>query len=225
MTGVVMALAGCSAESKSDAGPAATSVTAGDASVAEGGALFLPPPPATPTTEPTSPGNYILDEFSAEPATEETQAEAMAFREKVIDAVNRRGWNNAESLRAAGYQSLELEPEHWVNMDAVRDGRVFDPEFPEFFVVAEEKVEGAMFLAPKLGYEVPNPPGAPFIRWHRHLWRDPVCLLDGVVSPPDPGNGGCAAGAEPSKISPGMAHVWLSQSSDPFSAEMAAHQH
>lgn len=185
----------------------------------------LPLPPSTTTTVPTAPGDHVLDDYSSAAPTIEAERSALAFREKVIAAVKRNGWTTPTALTAAGFTSLALDPEHWVNMEFVRDGVSFDPNRPEFFVVMDQQVPGAMFLAPTLGYDVPEPPGQPFIRWHRHLWSAPVCLTDGLVLASQPADGTCPPGEVPSRTSPGMFHVWFGDVDDPFTLDMSAHHH
>lgn len=185
----------------------------------------LPAPPSAPTTQPVGAKDYVLDGYSTTPATAEAQDAAFKFRDDVIASVKRHGWTTPAALTKAGYQSLALDPEHWVNTNYINDGVQFDPNKPEFFVVNGGEVPGVMFLAPKIGYDVPTPPGDPFIRWHRHLWKAPVCLAGGLIIASEPVDGACPAGQVPSRISPGMFHVWLGEMADPFTSDMSAHHH
>ncbi|MCO5321163.1 MAG: hypothetical protein M9922_07165 [Microthrixaceae bacterium] len=112
---------------------------------------------------------------------------------------------------------------HWYKKEYLSDGRVFDPAAPEFMVVADGSVVGAMFLAPSLEHTQQDPPGAPLVKWHYHEWRDSLCLEQGLVPVAAESRGECPAGTESSRFSPPMAHVWLIDITDPFATDMHAH--
>lgn len=228
--GSLALLVGCSSDSatsRSNENPALSTTTGVTerATTTSASRIYLPLPPSTTTTEPVKVGNYTLDGYSSAPATLDAQTTALDYRNKVLAAVRQNGWTSPAALTRAGFVSLPLDPEHWVNMDFVRDGVLFDPNRPEFFVVMNGQVLGVMFLAPKIGYDIPATPGEPFIRWHRHLWSAPVCLTDGLVLASEPVSGKCPAGEVATRISPAMFHVWFGDVEDPFTADMSGHHH
>jgi hypothetical protein len=162
-------------------------------------------------------------ESNTEP-TDAAEREAMQLRRRVIDHIERIGWTGSTGAAAAGYSPMAGDEAHWVNRAFVTDGQTFDPSAPEFLVLDGDKVVGTMFLAGEPGLTAPDPPGAPFIRWHYHRFGRTECLEDGLVVVASPVDGRCAAGADATDVSPLMAHIWIIDMDDPFTADMAAHR-
>lgn len=158
----------------------------------------------------------------------EQQAAADELVRRVRAAADAHGWHDFETARAAGWQPMAGDDAHYVNRALLRDGRVLDPERPEFLMFydsgpgedATKVLVGAMFLVEAPDAEGPQI-GGPLTRWHFHIWREPRCLLDGlVVLGAADAEGRCAEGVA-GRRSPEMLHVWLIDHPEgPFATKM-----
>ncbi len=130
--------------------------------------------------------------------------------ERARAAVVERGWDDFEQAVADGFELMFGDDNHYANRDHVSDGRVLDPERPEFLIYYDtgtsKRLAGLMFLAPP-GEHGPQIAG-PMTVWHFHLWKREVCLwrellLDGLAE-----DGACADGIVAQR-SPEMLHLWF----------------
>lgn len=150
--------------------------------------------------------------------TEESQAAADTFRREVIAAIVDQGLNHESAVREAGYLQMEYDVAHWYHPDYLTDGVLFDPQRPEFLVVAGGLTVGVMFVPETMELSAPEPPGAPLMAWHYHTYLDGfVCsTLLHIQYPADDGQ--CKTGDEIATRSPLMSHVWLYDDKHPFAA-------
>ena len=91
------------------------------------------------------------------------------------------------------------------------DGRVLDPERPEFLMYYEteagERLAGFMFYQESHYAHGPQF-GGPLTVWHYHILRAPMCWHGGLpVDPPTP-QGICELGTAEIRT-PEMLHVWF----------------
>lgn len=151
-----------------------------------------------------------------------------------------RRYRHLDAAIADGYVPLPDDPIHWYRPDLLADGRVLDPDRPEFLVyvdpdraaddlrsdeppaaLARRVVVGAMYWAADPPAHGPQP-GGPLTVWHFHEWSPDHWCGDAHGLPlatPLPG-GGCPAGA-PIGRSAEMLHVWSVRTPDgPFATSM-----
>lgn len=117
---------------------------------------------------------------------------------------------------------MDLDENHWFNPDFLHDGRVFDPTRPEFLVIAQGRVLGAMFLPGTNDLDQPDPLGAPLLKWHYHEYDRELCFDGPIAVGPTRSDGSCPADQRHSRVSPPMVHVWFVDLDDPFDPEMDA---
>jgi hypothetical protein len=153
------------------------------------------------------------------PATDEQRNAAAAFVAEVRAAVERHDWTDPVALAKAGYRPLQQCNSHWVSIEAVLDGRMLDPEHPEFVVVVAgndgvERFESVMFLVNQPLEHGPQPFGSLAV-WHFHQGR--VCAIAKAFTLPRIDET-CPSGSIEEDRSPEMLHVRLDGA--PFRADM-----
>jgi hypothetical protein len=157
------------------------------------------------------------------PPTEEQLVAAGDFVERV--RATAAVLADQEAAERAGYrQWATFDDVHMVNPDHVTDGRVLDPERPEFVMFQYGELLGFMFLA--ADNAAPGPQlGGPLTVWHHHR-SGPACWTSGGLlldeRHPQPGSSGtCPGNLLLSERSPEMLHVWVVDHQDgPFASQM-----
>jgi hypothetical protein len=161
------------------------------------------------------------------PGSEPTDAQRAAadeLRREVRAAL--AAWPDLDAALAAGFEPYpHLGRSHVVHLGNVADGRVLDPEHPEFLLVDDNGVvHGAMFLAADNTAAGPQP-GGPLTVWHYHTYPAPACWRPGGLLPavdPLADQSACPEDALISERSPEMLHVWLLEHPQgPFSSDMS----
>lgn len=156
--------------------------------------------------------------FDAQPTDADREA-AAAFVDEVAATIEARGWDDPANVARDGYRPMQDCNSHWVNIDAVLDGRDLDPEHPEF-VVLEPGLDGknhfhsVMFMEGTNTGAGPQPFG-PLAVWHYH--ETGSCMLAGVLVVSQTGSA-CPEGSERYERTPEMLHVRIGPT--PFSPDM-----
>ena len=195
---------------------------------------FLPfdalwrPESSLPLVPQKEPGMVIWEISDFPPHSAPTPAQRRAaddFLERCYQAALRNGWLDFQVALSDGYQLLFKDRRHYANWDFMRDGRVLDPDRPEFLMYygtpQGKKLAGFMFY-PNAPLDRGQQIGGPLTVWHWHVWNQTGCLLEGLlnVGVGDP-DGRCARGS-PTQRSPEMLHVWLIDHRDgPFATNMS----
>ena len=146
-------------------------------------------------------------------------------------------WNNIETAKADGFQSIGDGPtgeEHLLHWDWINDNTVFDPNHPESLVYKVDQVtkartlEAAMYILPAK-YTLDSPPSidSPLVQFHFH---DNLCF---TAATPTEGpqvrgltdaSGNCGKspfdGQQLTKFNPNIqVHVWIRKNDcGPFAA-------
>ncbi len=145
-----------------------------------------------------------------EPSPEQMAA-AGAFWERARAAVRARGWDDFERAVADGFELMFGDDNHYASREHVADGRVLDPERPEFLIYYEsggaKRLAGLMFLA-EPDTHGPQIAG-PMAVWHFHLWSEKLCLWRGLLVDGLADGEGCPDGGVASHRSPEMLHLWF----------------
>jgi hypothetical protein len=179
---------------------------AGTSGTATGDRAAVAPVPYDPT-EP-------IDLGGVEGVTPEQQARA----ENLVAVTLARLPQFADwtTLEARGYHSIQDGStgfEHYVNWDALDDGRTLDPDHPESVVFELEggtkKLVSAMFMA-EAGVTLETVPdiGGPLTQWHIHddlCYRGDPPVVAGVTGP----DGSCRPGTRNLGEPRPMIHVWV----------------
>jgi hypothetical protein len=178
-----------------------------------------PPTAAAPMTMDMGPdGSNIVMVPTTRRPTPQARARADALRAAVIGSVRRHHWLTVADLRRNGWEPAASDPTHWFRRAFLTDGQLFDPDRPEYLVVEGGRVIGVMFDPGSMTRRPPEPPGAPYLRWHYH--RLPAGTM--CVTAPDltyPAQAGtCRPGDHLTRRSPVMSHVWLYDDAHPFAA-------
>ncbi len=144
-----------------------------------------------------------------EPTPEQLVA-AGKFWERARAAVKERGWDDFDRAVADGFELMFGDDNHYASREHVADGRVLDPERPEFLIYYDtgvaKRLAGLMFLAPA---DTHGPQVAgPMTVWHFHLWKHELCLWRGLLVDGVPEDGECPDGVA-SRRSPEMLHLWF----------------
>jgi len=171
----------------------------------------------------TTRGTYEVSVFPCEETwNEKQQNEANELIRKTREAAERHGWTDYDTAVADGFHPMMGISDHWVNDEFANDGRVLDPDRPEFLMYQETddgmRLTGIMYVMPGIGLRGPQIGGAQTI-WHYHV-MPAACYVNGIaVERPDE-NGNCSRGVK-SEVSPEMVHVWLiDRKNGPFSSAM-----
>ena len=153
------------------------------------------------------------------PPTAQQQAAAKAFVAKVKATVKKRGWTDPANVVRDGYRPMQPCNSHYVNVDAVLDGKDLDPEHPEFIVLeagqdGKNHFHSVMFMTDSNTGHGPQPFGTLAI-WHYHVGDN--CLIEGTFNVPQ-NTATCPPGTKRYPRTPEMLHV--SVSGPPFSPAM-----
>ncbi len=112
------------------------------------------PASEVPTVPQKSPGMVVweVSRFpEGEAATAAQRESAADFEKRCFEAAVRNGWFDFQKALADGYQIMFGDPVHYANWEFVRDGRVLDPDRPEFLMYygtpQGKKLSGFMFLS------------------------------------------------------------------------------
>ncbi len=171
----------------------------------------------------TARGTYEVSVFPCgEEWTAKQEAEANDLIEKTREAAERLGWTDYDKAVADGFYPMMGISDHYVNDEFANDGRILDPERPEFLMyydTPEGKVlSGIMYVMPGIGLRGPQI-GGPQTIWHYHL-MPATCYVNGIAVELPNEKGECSRGVW-SEISPEMVHVWLiDRKNGPFSSAM-----
>ncbi len=186
------------------------------------------PESVVPAEPQKSPGMVIweVSNFAPDtPPTAEQRSAADDLVERCYQAAVKNGWLDFAKGLSDGYELLYKDRRHYANWEFIRDGRVFDPERPEFLMYygtpQGKKLAGFMFY-PDTALDRGPQLGGPLTIWHWHVWNQTGCLVEGLlnVGIADE-NGRCERGT-PTNRSPEMVHVWLIDHPDgPFSTNMS----
>lgn len=187
------------------------------------GAFRAAAPPAGEASAPTematghehgvapAPGTVMPAVDDRDPTADEV-ATVLALHDEL--GVSLARYRDPAAAEAAGYeipayaQGLDI---HAGNAAYEHDGRVLDPDRPEYLIYGEGPdglvLLGAMFTMPS--FDLPGPAvGGPLTVWHAH---EHVCLgalppgLAGIASP----LGGCPAGSVDLPRTGDMIHAWI----------------
>lgn len=142
--------------------------------------------------------------------TPEQMAAAGEFWERARTTVRARGWDDFDQAVADGFELMFGDDNHYASREHVTDGRVLDPERPEFLIYYDtgesKRLAGLMFLAPPAVHG-PQIAG-PMTVWHFHLWKRQFCLWQELLVDGFPEEGECPDGIA-SYRSPEMLHLWF----------------
>jgi hypothetical protein len=168
-----------------------------------------------------------LIEVTAYDPEADPSPEQRVAADELVEAVARslERFADREAAERAGYRTWQtFDDVHMVNPAFVVDGRVLDPERPEFLMFDGPTLLGAMFLP--AGPTEPGPQvGGPLTVWHFHrsgpaCWTAGGLLLDEDRPSPNVDDG-CAEGLLLSDRSPEMLHVWIVDNpAGPFASGM-----
>lgn len=160
----------------------------------------------------STPGIYELSRYPDSVPTAAQVEAARALRQRSWEAAVDRDWFDFERGLADGFHTLpSLDGLHFAHDGYLTDGRILDPERPEFlmYYVTEAGVRLAGFMFYQESHYAHGPqPGGPLTIWHYHIMRAPMCWHGGLpVDPPSP-LGECEVGT-PEIRTPEMLHVWF----------------
>lgn len=168
-------------------------------------------------------GMYEVTRYPNRGPTDEERARAADLVQKTRAAAEKNGWFDYERASAAGFALLPgLDHLHFGKKEFLADGRVLDPERPEFLMFYDtpegKRLTGVMFLEATPEGHGPQV-GGPLTVWHYHTWP-PQCQVDGTSIAPPREDGTCERGVL-SPRSPEMLHVWFVEHPEgPFATEM-----
>jgi hypothetical protein len=156
---------------------------------------------------------WELSEFAPEtPPTPEQKAAGDAFLEACYRAALEHGWYDFNEGLADGYRLLFQDRRHYVHDEYVLDGRVLDPERPEFLMYygtpLGKRLAGFMFYVNEPGDRGPQFAGNDSL-WHYHIWKRAKCLLHGLIAVGEADDDGKCEEGIVTHRSPEMLHVWL----------------
>ncbi len=173
-------------------------------------------PEASVDLSPPEGRGMVIYEVTRFPGREEPTVEQRAaadeLRRRAFEAVRKHGWYDFERAVADGFELLFSDDNHYYRADHITDGRLLDPERPEFLIYYPtehgRRLAGFMFLVAEPGQRGPQI-GGPLTLWHYHVWNRLVCLWQGLlISSMADEKGECADGV-PSSRSLEMLHVWF----------------
>lgn len=188
------------------------------------------PESEVPTAPQKSPGMVIWEISTfpqGETATPTHRKAAADFQERCYQAAVRNGWLEFQKGLADGYKIMFGDREHYANWEFVSDGRLLDPDRPEFLMYygtpQGKKLAGFMFLSDTPEGHGPQI-GGPLTVWHWHKWTWKGCFREGLLAIGRANkNGRCEVG-RPTHRSPEMLHLWLIDHRDgPFATNMRIH--
>ncbi len=146
---------------------------------------------------------------SIEPRPEHLRA-AGEFWERARAAIKARGWDDFDRAVADGFELMFGDDNHYASREHVADGRVLDPERPEFLIYYDaggsKRLAGLMFLA-GVGENGPQFAG-PLSVWHFHIWERKLCLWNDLLVDGMAEGDECPDGVAAYR-SPEMLHLWF----------------
>ena len=154
-----------------------------------------------------------------------TPAQVRAANQLVTEsraAAERHGWFDYDTAVADGFHRMAGISDHWVHDGFATDGRILDPERPEFLMFHEVDgkltLTGYMFIMPSIDARGPQI-GGPLTIWHYHT-MPAACYDHGIVVGFPDEAGVCTQGTASRKSSE-MLHVWFIDRVDgPFASDM-----
>ena len=160
-------------------------------------------------------GRMIIYEVSKfpdqDPSPEHVRA-ADELLERARAAVVANGWQDFDKAVADGFELMFEDDNHYVKREFITDGRVLDPERPEFLLYYKTDegmhLAGLMFLVAEPDQFGPQI-GGPLTVWHFHVWSRPVCLWGDLLVWAMPDESGKCEEGTPSQYSPQMLHLWF----------------
>ncbi|PJE79262.1 hypothetical protein CI610_01775 [invertebrate metagenome] len=157
-------------------------------------------------------GTYEVSRFDPQNKPDKkTIDQARLFRQQVKAAVIRNGWDDVEKARADGFiNGPPFDYIHFYNPEFAADGRILDPETPEFLMFYPTaqggyQLGGAMFLTQKL-YDEGEQFGEQLTYWHFHITAETYCWRNNIIVEREE-DGSCHGRL--SRRSPEMLNVWL----------------
>ncbi len=172
---------------------------------------------------PTARGTYEVSVFPCQDGwTTEQQRQASTLIEATRAAAERHGWTDYDRAVEDGFYPMMGLSDHYVNDEFANDGRILDPDRPEFLMyydTADGKVlSGIMYVMPGIGLRGPQL-GGPQTIWHYHV-MPAACYVNGIAVERPGTDGSCSRGVR-SEVSPEMVHVWfIDRKNGPFSSAM-----
>lgn len=156
---------------------------------------------------------WELSEFApGTKPTPEQRARADALVEASYRAALDNGWFDYKKGLADGFQLMFKDRRHYENREFILDDRVLDPNRPEFLMYygtpQGKRLSGFMFYADTPLGRGPQP-GGNLTVWHYHVWKNTMCLLEGLISVGIGDASGVCKEGTPTHRSPEMLHVWL----------------
>lgn len=172
---------------------------------------------------PTKRGTYEVTVFPCDDEwTSKQEQEANELIEKTREAAEKNGWFDYDKAAADGFHPMMGISDHYVHDEFANDGRILDPERPEFLMYSETPegmvLTGVMYVMPGIGLRGPQIGGAQTI-WHYHI-MPAACYVNGIAVEVPDAQGNCSRGVR-SEMSPEMVHVWfIERKNGPFSSAM-----
>ncbi len=171
---------------------------------------------APAVTVPAAATSSYVERESSVRRSAATEAAAEQLRESALEAVRDQRWRSVDDIARAGFiQMIGMDPNWWFSPANLSDGVHFDPRRPEFLVVVEGMIVAMVFHPESARDDVPDPPGAPEVRWFHRPYPAGVCLSELYV-PVLAVDGDCPKQSSPATTSPWLAFVSLVDAADPF---------
>ena len=147
------------------------------------------------------------------------------FRERCYQAAVRNGWLDFRKGLADGYKLQFKDRRHYANWEFMQDGRVLDPDRPEFLMYygtpQGKKLAGFMFYTDQPLDRGPQIAG-PLTIWHWHVWNRKACMLQGLLTVGYADDDCSCQDGDATQRSPEMMHVWLiDYRGGPFATSMS----
>ncbi len=157
----------------------------------------------------------VIYEVTRYPDLEPTPGQAASaedLRKRSLEAAKRNGWLDFDRALADGFELMFGDQAHYVKREFIVDGRVLDPDRPEFLLYFDtprgKRLAAYMFLVSAPEERGPQV-GGPLTVWHYHMWSRPLCLWERLLVVGMAGADGACAEGEPARRSPEMVHVWF----------------
>jgi len=169
------------------------------------------------------PGMYELTQYPVETQpTPEQKKTADELVRRSYQVAKDKGWFDYDQGIKDGF--VQFDETHYENEKFIHDGKVLDPERPEYLMYYDtsggKKLAGFMFLTNDQ-YEHGPQVGGPLTVWHYHIWDEPQCIHGSSGGTRPVGKDCLCPTAELSKKSREMMHVWFVDHPDgPFATGM-----
>lgn len=180
--------------------------------------------PSAPQESPAMVLWEVTDRVPHAQASAEEKKASEALLAACYRAALEHGWYNFEKGLADGYQLMFRDRRHYENRKFILDDHVLDPDRPEFLMYygtpRGKRLSGFMFYASTPQGRGPQPGGNLTI-WHYHIWKQTMCMLQGLISVGIGDDVGTCSYGTPTHRSPEMLHVWLiDHPNGPFTTSM-----